>query len=315
MELNSTYNIVCENSVNENSDIAYQPELVGKLIKEVLSRSMVADICNFRPLTQPTGYVFGVKPNSSDKIEIVKNFVEAKDHIKLTTITKEVVDDIFSQYGESGTELLTSLLKRDVALDQDKDVVNFMRTISTKVDDVTVTADNIEAGQRYVETLVDTFIIKMATNLKTNMSGFIVASPKVAALLLRAFSANFAEQRNKMIGYVGSLGERDLYVDYWTEDDYILIGLNSKEELKGVFFSPYDMSVTYSTEAQSGANIVRVNNRYAITRNPLDNDGVNDSIFFTSFPITFQLDGLDFDEFLKAFNNQLTDEIDTGINP
>jgi hypothetical protein len=118
----------------------------------------------------------------------------------------------------------------------------------------------------------------MATNLKTNMSGFIVASPKVAALLLRAFSANFAEQRNKMIGYVGSLGERDLYVDYWTEDDYILIGLNSKEELKGVFFSPYDMSVTYSTKAQSGANIVRVNNRFAITRNPLVNDGVNDSI-------------------------------------
>ena len=313
MDLETTYKIICENSINENSEFEYQPDLVGKLVKEVLSQSMVSDICNYTPLKQPTGYIFGVKPNSNDKIEIIREMIDAEDHIKISTITKETVDDIYNQFKEqAGTDLLVSILKRDIALEQDKNVIEFMNKIATVIDPVDVTVSNIEAGQRYIETIIDMSIIKMATNLKTNMSGFIVATPKIAALLLRAFSAEQVEHRNKMIGYVGSLGERDLYVDYWSKDeDYVLVGINSKDDLKGVFFCPYDVGINYSKEFLTGSNVVRINNRYGIARNPIDNKGEADSVFFVKFGVNLSVEDDDaFNQFLTSFNNEITPEVD-----
>ena len=319
MLITETLGILKDNSLNEATNITvdYVDEFIGKLVEEGYIRSAANEICYNVPLTRPTGYAFGaIKDKLSNKIKINRKAVQVKDHFTITEITKEVLEDIMNQYGRDGISLLVDLIKRDLFIEQDDELFAYINSIAKK-DPTTIRLNELdyESGMMKLKTYVDEQSMKIAGDIKAPNSPFVIGSPKAIGLLM--LDDNEPEKRTKadIYSYVGSLGQRDLFVDYNATSDYILIGLNGEETLRGITFCPFSLSTTFHTHYQDGATSLRVNNRYDFIRNPLDNEGLDNSRFFVRAEIVFADDSIDFNEFKDAFEKQLTEETDIGVNP
>jgi len=313
MEIKNVCDILIENSINKTlneNTIIKQPEIIGNIITEGYSKSIVSDICNVIPLTKPTGYVFGVKSNEDGSIKLVKNMVEVKDHIKNTNITKETIDDIFSQYNKDGVKLITNLIKRDLFLEQDYNVIKYINKIAKKVPDLIVpNSGDMDGEVTKLMGFIDAVALEMAYDLKTNVKGFIIASPIVMGLLQKDDNV-IPKNKEELLSYVGSVRQRDLFCDYNAEEEYIIVGLNPSKDLRGITFCPYNIEINYHDIYQDGSKMIRINNRYGFIRNPLDNEGDDNSRFFVKAKVKFSQEYADFNEFVEAFNSQITKNTD-----
>ena len=128
MEFEKVLEIVKKNSLNESISIDNVDDFVGTLITDGLVRTATRKICYTAPLTKSSGFVFSAhRDSTNDKIEIDKNFVEAVDNPIVTSISKEIIEDITSQFGVSGTSLIANLIKRDLFIEQDEKLFEFIK--------------------------------------------------------------------------------------------------------------------------------------------------------------------------------------------
>lgn len=306
MKIGNTLDILIKNSLTESIDIENVDKFVGELIKEGMVKSSVGDICYVAPLTAPTGFVFSAK-KEDNILKINKAFIEVDEHPIITEITQEVMDDVLKQFGENGIELLTDLIQSELYIEQDRELFKFIDDIATIAPDkIPVTLDNTESDLMNLQGYIDSLSLKISAIHKSPMGSIIIGSSRVIGLLTK-MDNEINKKDDAMYSYAGSFGNRDLFVDYNATEDYITVGINSSATLRGVVFSPYSISTNYHT-TYDGFKVIRVNNRYKFTRNPSDNQqGKNNSNFFIKTYINFSAsNGIDFNEFLEAFNNEIT---------
>lgn len=285
MKLENTLNKIKENSLNESISIDNVDIFLGELIKEGNIKSSVKEICYTVPMSGPSGFVYG-SVKEGDVIKIKRSKVDANDHITVTEITKEVIDDVYSQFGEDAPKLLADLIKRDIAIEQDKELFTFINDIATKKTDMELSASDFEAQLVALQGYMDEIGMKVAADVKATTSTVIIGSPKVIGLLVKD-DIELTRKQEKMYSYAGSLGSRDLFVDFEATEDYITVGVNGDDTLRGVTFCPYNIATNFTEKYSDGAKVVRLNNRYAFQQNPIDTLGSGKSKFFVKTKILF----------------------------
>lgn len=304
MKLENTLDLIVENSLNESIAIENVESFVGTLVKEGMVKSSTKDLCYTAPLKTPSGYVFSAG-KVDDKIKINKTFVEAKDHIVLTQLTKEVIDDIYKQFGKNAPELLSDLIQRDIFIDQDKELFKFIDSIAVEDELIDLSNDGFDVAIVRLQGLMDQQLLVISEKVKACLGAVIIGSPRVIGLLIMNDN-NVKKQDDAQYSYAGSVGTRDLFVDYSATEDYLTVGLNGEHTLRGVVFSPYNISTSYFTAYSTGEEVVRINNRYVFTRNPLDvQEGEKNSKFFIKTKIIFEGNEPDITDFTTAFEAEL----------
>jgi len=285
MKLENTLNKIKENSLNESISIDNVDVFLGELIKEGNIKSSVKEICYTVPMTGPSGFVYGAV-KEGDVLKIKRSKVDALDHTTVTEITNEVIDDVYSQFGEDAPKLLADLIKRDIAIEQDIQLFNFINDIATKKTDMELSAGDFEAQLVALQGYMDEVGMKVAADVKATTSTVIIGSPKVIGLLVKDDN-ELTRKQEKMYSYAGSLGSRDLFVDFNATEDYITVGVNGDDTLRGITFCPYNIATNYTERYSDGAKVVRLNNRYAFQQNPIDTLGSGKSKFFVKTKIIF----------------------------
>lgn len=306
MKLENTLDLITKNSLNESISIENVESFVGTLVKEGMVKSSTKDLCYTAPLNTPSGFVFSAE-KIDNKIKINRNFVQAQDHIILTELTKEVIDDIYKQFGENAPELLSDLIQRDIFIDQDKELFRFIDNIAIEDNIMDLRKDGFDAATVRLQGLMDQQLLVISEKVKANMGAVIIGSPRVIGLLI--MNDNDVEKKDDLqYSYAGSVGTRDLFVDYNATEDYLTVGLNGDHTLRGVVFCPYNISTSYYTAYSTGSEVVRINNRYVFTRNPLDEQtGEKNSKFFIKTKIIFDdaTFNPDITEFTTAFEAEI----------
>lgn len=311
MNIESIKKILVENSLNESINIENVEGFIGDLIKEGNIKSAVKEICYTVPMKRPTGYVFGAK-KEGDVLKIVRNGAEVENHLLVTEITKEVIDDLYSQFGEDASTLLADLVKRDMAIDQDQELFDFIDKMARIQDsDLTLPEEDFEASLVKLQGYIDEVGLKIAADVKATTGSVIIGTPKVIGLLLKD-DLELTRKQEKMYSYAGSLGSRDLFVDFESDEEYLTVGVNGDDTLRGVTFCPYNIATNWTTKYQDGVNVMRVNNRYTFVRNPLDNPATedNNSKFFVKTIVVFDEGTINMEEFTEAFEAAITPEVD-----
>lgn len=303
MKIETAHKIITENS-GGNIDIADFSDLLSNIILEGIKGSIVSDISNIYPLTGGnSGYVFGAK-KEGDILKVKKRLLDSQDHIILTDMTKETIDDVYKMFGDDAVEILTTLIKRDLILDQDKEVFNYVRDIMQIKDTLEVSKDDMYNSSLILKEFTDESFMEIMFDLKCSSETMIIASPAVAAIMLRNDNHK-PEKENQVLSYIGKIGDRRIFVDFNAPYDYVCTGYCGEESLRGIMFAPYNIMATYHEKYQDGSLMLRINNRYAFSRNVLDNDGQNDSRFFIGAKVNVAQAGSDVGSFIDAFNEQL----------
>lgn len=304
MKLINTLDLITKNSLTESISIENVESFVGTLVKEGMVKSSTKDLCYTAPLTTPSGYIFSAE-KIDNRIKINRTFVEAQDHIILTDLSKEVIDDIYNQFGENAPELLTDLLQRDIFIEQDRELFRFIDKIAVDNTTMDLSKDGFDAAIVRLQGLVDQQLLQVSEQVKASMGAVIIGSPRVIGLLI--MNDNDVDRKDDLqYSYAGSVGTRDLFVDYNSTEDYLTVGLNGDHTLRGVVFSPYNIATTYYTAYSTGGQVVRVNNRYVFNRNPLDiQDGEKNSKFFIKTKIIFDDTNIDITDFTEAFEAEI----------
>ena len=305
MKIDTACKIITENSAG-NIEVVDFSDLLSGLVIEGVKGSVVSDIANIYPLTGGnSGYVFGAYKDE-DTLKIKKRFLNSTDHIIITDMTKETVDDINKMFGENASEIIISLIKRDLILDQDKEVFNYIRTIMQLKPDIEVSKSDMYNSSLVLKHFVDDNFINMMSDLKFSSETAIITTPAIAAMMLRSDNTK-PRKENSILSYIGQIGDREIYVDFNSTYDYIAVGYCGDETLRGITFAPYNMMLSYHERYEDGAIVMRINNRYAFSRNVLDNEGDNDSRFCIGAKVIIK-ENDDEDNtisFIEAFNQQI----------
>ena len=304
MKLENTLDLVVKNSLNESISIENVESFIGKLVKEGMVKASTKDICYTAPLTTPSGFIFSAE-KVDGKIKINKSFIHAEDHIVMTELTKEVIDDIFNQFGVNAPELISDLIQRDIFIDQDKELFKFIDDIAIEDEVMDLSSEGFDAATVRLQGLMDQQLLVVSEKVKASMGAIVIGSPKIIGLLIMNDN-EVKKHDDSQYSYAGSVGTRDLFVDYNATEDYLTVGLNGEDTLRGVVFSPYNISTTYYTSYSTGGDVVRINNRYKFSRNPLDiQTGAKNSKFFIKTKIILKHPDTDITEFIESFNTEI----------
>lgn len=130
-----------------------------------------------------------------------------------------------------------------------------------------------------------------------NIDGFAVCSSKVVNALIScgavsdAYSGNADEQEKSVTNnYIGKMfGIIDLIQDDFSDEDYVTVGYKGiGVGNAGLIYSPYTTTVVVTNDPDNGNPILFGYNRYALTRNPLDEGtSLGDSDYFRTFNVDF----------------------------
>jgi hypothetical protein len=410
MELNKIIDLVTENStsmLNENmgvTDIAQSPEFIGKLVKQVFSKSILSRITSVMPMKKPSGFIYNLlayyqgkdsdnnfnntkilfldkaytgdlntnistssgavitaehfegnyvlvkivsgvvlKGNTftykgiaytvnevySSKIAVKKLFknysavtdenqepnqmgitierapVEVGSRKIKTTITQETIQDLKAQYGDLSDDFISEIISSEVALEIDKEIIDYMRSIATIKTDLvlknTNSTDVIYAFNAIVAK-INRELVSLSKKHGKNITGFVVCSNNIVSALISAGVMSFGKSGSLDIQVLSdndnAVGVMQQYVtviqDKFADEDYVLVGwkqddnnINGVDGNAGVIYSPYSLSIVDFIEPTTGRVNKMVINRYAFTRNSFDEGTATSSDFFSTFNVDF----------------------------
>lgn len=222
-----------------------------------------------------------------------------------STLTQEAIQDIKSQYGEIAEDMIINIMSSEIALEMDKEVIDYMRSISTLKSDLTLTNNNtadLSYAFKAIVTKVNQELVSLSKKHGKNITGFIVCSNSVVSALISAGVMTFGESGNLDLQLLEEdnnvVGTMQQYVtviqDKFAEEDYVLVGwkqkgqdVNGKDGNAGVIFSPYNMIVSDFYDPESGKVNVMTINRYGFERNAFDEGGSTGSDYFSTFNVDF----------------------------
>lgn len=238
-------------------------------------------------------------------IEVKREFVETQTRKLKSVITQEAVQDIQSQYGENAEDVLADIMSSEVALEMDKEIIDYMRSIATIKSDLVLTNSSI-ADLTYaylsIASRINKELLGMSAKHGKNITGFVVTSNAVIAGLISAGLMAFGESGNLdnqiLTDNDNTIGIMQQYVtvvqDKFATEDYVLVGwkqhgdgTNGKDGNAGVIFSPYNIAVTEWNDPETGKINKMVLNRYGYVRNAYDEGGDINSDFFSTFNVDF----------------------------
>lgn len=238
-------------------------------------------------------------------IKIKRSAVEVTTRKLKSTITQEAIQDLKAQYGEDAEEVLADIMSTEIALEMDKEIIDYMRSIATLKSDLVLTNTNsadLSYAFRGIATKVNTELVGLSQKHGKNITGFIVCSNKVVSGLISAGVMTFGESGNLDVQILTDnnsvVGVMQQYVtviqDKFAAEDYVLVGwkqtgdgVNGKDGNAGLIFSPYSMSVNTMVDPETGKVSKLVLNRYGVTRNAYDEGDEDSSDFFSLFNVDF----------------------------
>lgn len=269
-----------EDTIGPNApDVATIDEIVniGKLFQLTTIPSLGKSIFPILPLHGPTGALFGIR-NKADKsgFELIRKNFEVFPSVTINTkITKEVISDIYNQFGEDGVKITIKFL-RGLANEQENiKTIEFLNANCLPVNNLTLSMlKNAETVVFEVTKYVNELIARANIPTFKTISGFSVLPYKVGAAFA-AINSMFRDNRNQSALFLHEIGNVKYFLNPDVNTNTAYVGLLDFEEpIKSAgIFSPFKTDIFTATDPDSGQEVYFIYNRFAITASPFHEPG------------------------------------------
>lgn len=260
-------------------NIAITDEIVniGKLFQLTTAPSLGKSIFPILPLHGPTGALFGIR-NKTDKsgFELIRKDVEVFPSVTINTkITKEVIGDIYNQFGEDGVKTTVKFL-RGLANEQENiKTIEFLNTNCLSVNNLTLSTPGVaETVVFEVSKYVNELIARANIPTFKTISGFAVLPYKVGAAFA-VMNSMFRDNRDQSALFLHEIGNVKYFLNPDVNTNTAYVGLLDFEEpIKSAgIFSPFKTDIFTATDPDSGQEVYFIYNRFAITASPFHGPG------------------------------------------
>ncbi len=240
------------------------------------------------PVTTAEAEVLGEGMNEVG-FEIARKSVEAKSRALKGRYSVEMYQDLKSQHGLSADDELMSLISYEVQAELDREIVNFVNTNATPVNNSFkpgVTDGRWEIEKYRVEVIkMKKEATQIGLDTKRGQGNIIIVSPNVVTMMEEVGRFKTAEQDNTstqpVAGGVAGIFDNKfkIVVDQFATNDYATVmykGVDRRDSMG--FFAPYvPLSFTKVTNFETGQPAIIAKTRYALetipgVETPISND-------------------------------------------
>jgi hypothetical protein len=256
---------------------------VDQMFQQGSLPSLGRQIFSVVPMNGPTAALFNIaKHPTENKFQLLRNEVEVFPSESInTSLTKEVVQDIMSQYGREAKYIIGRLLN-GLSNDQENARTFEFLNANSKVEadlqlsNSLVSETNLfEIGQR-----VNELILKANNkNLRTYESYCVL--PYYAGGAISALGSYVGAVDDQERGlFITKIGQISYYLNPVADSSTAYVGLvdSANPSKSCAVFSPYRSNVVEATDPNTGESFYHIYNRFAITKSPLHVTG-NEMMF------------------------------------
>lgn len=246
--------------------------------------SLGRQIFSVVPMHGPTAALFNIQKNGADKFVVLRNEVEVFPSKSINSgLTREVVQDLMSQYGKEGSRIVGNLLKSLTNDQENEKTIEFLEDNCLNVPDLQLTDSlSIETNMFEITQKINELVLKANTKNLRTYEGFCVlpyyAGASVAGLSTYVGGAEGEKDERGL--FLAQIGQIKYYMNPEPTSTMAYVGLkDSKNSGKSsAIFSPYMSNVTETVDPDTGNETYFVFNRFAITESPLHQNG-NEMLF------------------------------------
>ena len=239
--------------------------------------------------TPNTAFVAAVIENGG--VSVSRTLVNAETHLEQGAYTKEAIEDIVSQFGELGVQMIAKAMSATIVDKMNSELIANIKTAAEPKTTFTfVGTEGLWSETRKLMLKIAAHISDMNRETRRGFHPYIIATPKLATMIAMS-GLELSDTENATSAYIGKISGIKLYMDIddTSGDDAQSVIIGHKSEKPGdagYIFSPYHTSVFNSVSAVTGESKLFVNNRYVLTLNPADKGtGTADSNFFKKFTV------------------------------
>jgi hypothetical protein len=228
----------------------------------------------------------------------------AKSRKVVSKMTYEKLQDLKALYNGTAMAAIIETLSNQISQEIDYEVINYLKDIASPYQDKIVNlpisagaslgmANELAAVTDDLYLAIFVMIEDIVRRIKRNRTMFILCDSFTAAFLqLNPLHIKATAESNNPVR-VGSIGPYPLYVDYYSTDNYMLVGYAYDGKTvgdAGLLYAPYvhEMIEVEDSQDMFKKNILTMN-RYAYTRHPQDSgNSIGDSDFFKICTVDFR---------------------------
>lgn len=281
----------------DNSNIAELESVAGELTEIIEHNSLAYQVCGVQYSKTPNPLVFGVKKNPATKGFTIETKTPEKTQIVDSEgFTEEMIDDVFALFGTNAVDYLKTISANDIADSLDTEIVTYMKGIASMDNPLFLDFTAEPEHNILIQNLmlrINQSRMKISDATRRGFPKVIIASSNVCAMLLthKMISNEAAEdasgQRDN-IKYIGKIADAQVYQDIDAVQDFVMITHKTHiDGDAGVILIPItEPNMKIHRNEETGALKHHYNQRFAYSRNPLDTDGANDSLFVRVFAVS-----------------------------
>lgn len=262
--------------INEDLATAADPNIettdqnlsIDGIFQQTNVPSLAREICSVAELTGPSGAIFNIIRKDTTTVELIRKEVQVfPSELQKTTITREAIQDLKSQFGKDADAIIGTLF-RGLSNDlENEKLLSILSTNSKDYGDLQLT-DSLNASTNAFELTqrVHEIILKMNQKHQRSYEAFCVL-PAISMGSFMGLSSylGYGDKESKGL-FITQINKTKFYLNPDSTDLYAYVGLKDENLSKSsLVFSPYQNQILDAVDSDNGNINYFLANRFAIT--------------------------------------------------
>lgn len=269
-----------EELINENLSTAGDPNIaqtdqnlsVDNIFQQTNIGSLAKEICSVAQLNGPSGAIFNIVRKGTGDIKLIRKEVEVfPSEILKTSVTREAIQDLKSQFGKDA-DLIIGTLFRGLSNElENEKLLEVLSSNAKDYGDLTL-SDSLNSGSNAFELTqrIHEIVLKMNQTYQRSYESFCVLPAKSLSSFMGLSSYLGRTDKDSNGLFITQINKTKFYLNPDSTDVYAYVGLKDDNLSKSsLVLSPYQNQVFDAVSPDSGDVNYFLVNRFAITVSPL----------------------------------------------
>ena len=236
-------------------------------------QSLARQVCSTAVLTGPSGAIFNIVKNNGTDFKLVRKEVSCfPSEIVKTSVTREAVQDLKSQFGKDAENIVGTLFRGISNELENEKLLELLNTESKDYGDLQL-SDSMNAELNLFETTqrVHEIVLKMNQKYQRTFDAFAIIPATALGGIMGLSQYAGAIKKEERGLFITQIGSTKFYLNPDVADLNAYVGLKDSENMSksSLVFSPYQNQILDAIDSDSGDIHYFLVNRFAITSSPL----------------------------------------------
>ena len=246
---------------------------MDNIFQQTNIQSLARQVCSTAVLTGPSGAIFNIVKNNGTDFKLVRKEVSCfPSEIVKTSVTREAVQDLKSQFGKDAENIVGTLFRGISNELENEKLLELLNTESKDYGDLQL-SDSMNAELNLFETTqrVHEIVLKMNQKYQRTFDAFAIIPATALGGIMGLSQYAGAIKKEERGLFITQIGSTKFYLNPDVADLNAYVGLKDSENMSksSLVFSPYQNQILDAIDSDSGDIHYFLVNRFAITSSPL----------------------------------------------